>query len=810
MQYERPKEFFRDLVTHCVLIYNQSIHSATGYSPFSILYGPYAEGIIFDDDIIRHYCPTSQSLIDLIISSNKIPTPKVSVYDINVSDHLLTECHFSIQNICQKSKQVTFRDYRNFSIDTFNDDLDKIDFNSIFYTCGIDEKLELFNKYVLGIFDKHAPKVTVRVTRNRAPWLTDNLKLIFSLRDSALTKFKSNKTKENWDRYKELRNFANHATENEKKAYLGTIMDHGDVRKKWRTLKSMGTLKDSDSTIPDHLCNVERLSDYYSNDMTSSLTPDLNTLNKYLNSKLNNLESFNFTMTDVGEVADILKSIKSKAVGSDNIGIDMLIYCCPRILPIITHLINTCIELSAFPDSWKISHIRPIPKNSNPCEYKDLRPISILPTLSKVFEKILESQIRKYLDSHNILPQHQSGFRKGYSCATALLKITDDIMEATDRNELTALALLDYSKAFDTLSHELLLAILGYIGFSKESVQLVRSYLTNRKQFVKINDILSDSKTVTSGVPQGSILGPLLYIVYTSQVHTCLNTCSIHAYADDTQIYLSFKADNINNAINDINNDLRCLNKVSRNHCLVLNPEKSQAIMFGRKKARNNVINAVNIEVEGKRIPWVENVKNLGVQIDSDLRFHAHISNKIRSSFPKLKLIYGQRRILSFKWKRILCDSLVLSVFNYCDVVYHSCITKADCNRIQLMQNSCARLICGVPRGERISGKIKDIKWLRMYQRRVLHCLIQYHKIMTNSEPHYLFEKVKLRAQSHDLHIRGKDKISPPHHITSQYEHSFSYCIYKLYNQLPFKMKCLELTSFRKHAMDFVVSAYSS
>nr|CAH7740552.1 unnamed protein product [Callosobruchus chinensis] len=292
-----------------------------------------------------HYCPTSQSLIDLIISSNKIPTPKVSVYDINVSDHLLTECHFSIQNICQKSKQVTFRDYRNFSIDTFNDDLDKIDFNSIFYTCGIDEKLELFNKYVLGIFDKHAPKITVRVTRNRAPWLTDNLKLIFSLRYSALTKFKSNKSKENWDRYKELRNFANHATENEKKAYLGTIMDRGDVRKKWRTLKSMGTLKDSDLTIPDHLCNVERLSDYYSNDMTSTLTPDLNTLNKYLNSKLNNLESFNFTMTDVGEVADILKSIKSKAVGSDNIGIDMLIYCCPRILPIITHLINTCIEL---------------------------------------------------------------------------------------------------------------------------------------------------------------------------------------------------------------------------------------------------------------------------------------------------------------------------------------------------------------------------------------------------------------------------------------------------------------------------------
>nr|CAI5869801.1 unnamed protein product [Callosobruchus analis]CAI5869804.1 unnamed protein product [Callosobruchus analis] len=549
-----------------------------------------------------HNSPTSQSLIDLIISSSKIQPPKVSVYDINVSDHLLTECQFSIYNRSQKCKYVTFRDYRNFNIDTFNAELDKTDFHSIFYTCGIDEKLQLFNKFILDIYDKYAPKRTVRVTRNRAPWLTDNLKFIFSLRDSALTKFKNDKTKENWERYKELRNFSNRATENEKKAYLGTIMAQGDVKKKWRTLKSMGTLKDSDSTIPDHLSNVERLSDYYSTDMTSVLAPDLETLNKYLNSKLNNLESFNFTMTDENEVADILKAIKSKAVGSDNIGIDMLIYCCPHILPIITHLINTCIELSAFPDSWKVSHITPIPKNSNPNVFKDLRPISILPTLSKVIEKILERQIRKYLDSYKILPQHQSGFRKGYSCSTALLKVTDDIMEATDRNELTALALLDYSKAFDTLNHELLLAILEFIGFSKESVQLIRSYLTNRKQIVKINARFSESKTVISGVPQGSILGPLLYIVYTSQVHTCLKTCSIHTYADDTQIYLSFKAENINNAIHQINDDLRYLNIVSRNHCLVLNPDKSKAIMFGRKKARSNVTDAVSIKVEGKPI----------------------------------------------------------------------------------------------------------------------------------------------------------------------------------------------------------------
>lgn len=297
-----------------------------------------------------------------------------------------------------------------------------------------------------------------------------------------------------------------------------------------------------------------------------------------------------FVSIDEIEVLKIISGIKSNATGADGINILTLNLCIPYLLPYITHIINFCLMNSVFPTSWKKAHVIPIPKISNPQNFNDLRPISILPTLSKVLEKAIENQMLEHLNKNNIIQATQSGFRSGHSCTTALLKITDDVLEAFDKGKLTLLILLDYSKAFDTLNHNILNAVLHFIGFNESSLNLLSDYLTNRSQAVKYESNISNYLCLDKGVPQGSILGPLLFSIYTSNFPTAFASCSQHYYADDTQLYFSFSLEESVQAISALNYDLINLGVFSRNHCLKLNSSKTKAIIFGKKVLRENFL----------------------------------------------------------------------------------------------------------------------------------------------------------------------------------------------------------------------------
>ena len=229
--------------------------------------------------------------------------------------------------------------------------------------------------------------------------------------------------------------------------------------------------------------------------------------------------------------------------GIDGISLEMIKLCMPSLLLPITHIVNLCLEVGYFPAIWKEALVCPLPKIPNPKAYSDLRPISLLPFLSKVLERIVYQQVFEYICINSILPFYQSGFRKGHSTATALLKICNDILKARDVKKLTALILLDFSKAFDTINHELLCCKLKYFGFDGISVSFFQSFLSNRSQIVQLNNNRSVSKSLINGVPQGSILGPLLFIIYTSDLAKSLLHSQCHFYADDTQVYSSFTED---------------------------------------------------------------------------------------------------------------------------------------------------------------------------------------------------------------------------------------------------------------------------
>lgn len=751
----------------------------------------------------------SSTLLDVIIVSNKKVVSESGVKELHgLSDHCLVYCKFMVESTSSSVCTRTYREFKNFDHESFNMSLEAVQWNLILNCNSIDEKLLFFNENLLNVINTHAPIRTAKFSKPPSPWLTDTIKLMQRLRDNALVRFKRSKNIHHWNYYKSLRNLTTNAIRREKRAYLEYRTRISNKRTLWKDLKDLNVYNKSQiPTIPLNLQDANKINNYFIESVNAITTaPDQNLIDFYSNNRENNSDAvFSFTTISEEVVVKIIKTINSKSVGVDDIGIELINLSCPFLVPYITHVVNFCLEHNVFPKCWKTARILPLPKTKNPTELKDLRPISILPTFSKILERAMDFQLRDFLNSHSLLPVTQSGFRKGYSCTTALAKILDDILIAIDNNQLTALVLLDFSKAFDTINHKVLLAILHYIGLSNDAILLLKNYLLDRSQLVKLANQVSDIRAVGSGVPQGSILGPLLYTIYTSTLGNSIKSCSYHFYADDTQLYYSFNPKDIFFANNLINTDLNNLIAVAEKHSLIINPSKSQIMLFGRRKSRTANINNLVIQVKNSQLPITEASRNLGLHIDSDLRFKKHISLCIQKAYLNLKFIFSNRHILNKNTKIILTEALVLSQFNFCDTVYGPCLDSVDSARIQRIQNCCIRLIFGLRRRDHVSHKLPELKWLNMAGRRIMHSYSLFHKVLTLKTPPYLFEKVRYRSDVHNINIRSKGLLTPPFHRTSMYQRSFSYNIAKYYNSLPPQFKKLPQFKFKKQLYSYLL-----
>lgn len=736
------------------------------------------------------------TLIDLIVVGKEEMVIEKGVIDCQISDHQLVFC--KIKAFIKKSvpKMCTYRSFRYFNYDLFERDLFNIPFFSIFDQNNIDEKVSFLVTSLIDLFDRHAPYITSKVTKPHAPWLTDTIKLMMSTRDKALARYKKTNNEAHFQYYKNLRNYTSQAIKREKKVYLTSKLNNSTPKQCWKILRSSNIYeRKTKSDIPENLKKVNEINNFFVNALPAT-NPSDDLIQFYKNNVLCSAR-FEFQQVNEFTVYKIINEISSNAIGCDGINITLIKLCCPHILPYVTHIINFCLTENAFPTMWKRAVVTVLPKKVSPEDYKDLRAISILPAFSKIFEKIIEHQIRPYLLHNNIIPSVQSGFRSGHSCTTALLHIVDDIMGSTDRGQCTVLTLLDFSRAFDTLNYDIFEAILHYFGFSEGAISLLDSYIRNRQQKVCIDNESSNYITLKSGVPQGSILGPLLFTLYSSQLIKCLSHCQIHFYADDAQLYHSFPASDIDNACSNINSDLKNFVEISKDHCLVINPSKSNVIIFGPKNQRNVVNNSIQVSVDNTIVEPTNEVKNLGVIIDNDLRFRSHVNKLIQKAYYALKLIYGNRHCLPQKTKVMLCETLVLSLFHFADSLYGPSLTLLYRTKIQKIQNSCLRLIFGIRKRERISHKLRELGWLSMEYRRLLHSACLYYKIIVNKSPEYLYKKIRFRTDVHNLNIRFKGLLTPPVHHTQLFKRCFRYQICKVFNGIPQEVKDMGFTRFK-------------
>lgn len=374
----------------------------------------------------------------------------------------------------------------------------------------------------------------------------------------------------------------------------------------------------------------------------------------------------------------------------------------------------------------------------------------------------------------------------------------DDIIAARDRDEVSILVLLDFSKAFDLIDHQILLSILHYIGFGDEACIMMKSFLGNRVQQVIYEEESSDWMDLLAGVVQGSILGPILYTIYTSRSPYSLSRCRYHSYADDTQIYYSFPEDDIVSATEVLNGELESFCRWAADHSLILNPEKSTVLIFGSDSQIRKVKNTATVRLNGISLPFSDTGRSLGLILDSKLRFREYVTSKLRAAYGGLKSIYSHRHYLPEKSKKMLLEALVLSHFNFCCSVYVPCLDSHCLYRIQKVQNSCLRLLYGVKRREHITPYLNRSGWLNMANRAKFLMRCFYFKILKFRTPPYLYNRIRFRTDVHTLNLRRRVRLTIPKHRKEIFKRSFSYNIVDHINALNRLDLNRSLSSFKK------------
>lgn len=419
-------------------------------------------------------------LIDLIVVPKDCTVLKADVISLHgISDHDLVSCNILLKTSKSVPTCSIMRSFRTFELESFMCDLRSFPLDDTFTLKKIDDKVSYLNLSLSLLYDQHAPFCKVRQNQDKvaSPWLTDNIKLMISSRDKALQKYKCSPSPIKFNYYKQLRNHVTRSIRIEKKAYLEFRLRN--TSNMWKELGRLNIYNTNKlANLPDNLRNVQLINKYF---IESALPPTVDNQNLIMFYNTNKLVAedifFNFKPVDESFVQDITYSLKSNAMSIDEINLKMLLLACPYIVIYLKHICNCSLTGNYFPRMWKHSKITPIPKISSPSEFAHLRPISILPTASKIMEKIMEHQLRIYLHNNSILPNFQSGFRADHSCATALLSVTDDIIREIDKGNLTLLVLLDYSKAFDTINHNVLLSILRYIDLSTSARNLFKRHI---------------------------------------------------------------------------------------------------------------------------------------------------------------------------------------------------------------------------------------------------------------------------------------------------------------------------------------------
>lgn len=666
--------------------------------------------------------------------------------------------------------------------------------------------LALFNKY-FPLIIKH-----LRADHYNKPYITPEIKQMIREKN-ILARRCAEKPITFGGEYRRVRNQVTQTIRNAKGNYYKRKLEEGagNSKKVWKVINSvLGKHKNkqlndnfihNNNEINDPQIIADQFNSYFIN-VGKNLAENIEDSNISFNSYLHNRQESTFTMSPItsDELISTVNNLRDSSPGCDGVPMNILRSVVPLLSPVLLHLCNKSFSTGVFPDQLKIAKVLPIHKSGDKRLFNNHRPISVLPAISKILEKLMYNRISEFCTTNNIISQAQYGFRQGRSTETALTKFKNDVLKAFDNRSYTISLFLDMSKAFDTVDHQILLEKLKHYGIRDTAYHWFKSYLDNRKQYVEYGGTNSTTQTVSFGVPQGSILGPLLFILYVNDITSSSRLFDAILFADDTTLYASHS--NLDTLIEMVNNELNNVHGWITANKLTLNINKTKYLIHQRNK--NVPRNTDPINIGNTIVTEEENTTFLGVVVDRQLTWNSHIQSVSSKISKQCGILYLTRNCFNKNALKQLYYSLVYPFLSYCHTVWGSA-GKTKLKRIELAQKKSIRTISFKSKYDHTNELFKSLYLLKWEDINNFCSAIFVYKSIHNYNGMPLFN-FRLNER---YNLRNSNDLEIPRMITKQSQTSINYHGVKVWNSLPHYIQNKpSLSSFKISLKSYLFSKY--
>ena len=664
-----------------------------------------------------------------------------------------------------------------------------------------------------------------------APWINFGILNAINARDKLYVQWKQTSlSSPNYDKHEEkfrkcCSTLQKHIRKAKSDYYQKQFQNYlSDIKKTWSKINEILCNKKQRSDFPEYFIDKNKLitkdediANYFNNffcnigpELANSIKgPPGKSYKNYLTQTITS--TFTFKTIDSDFILKLIRKLKPKSsFGHDGISSILLKHIADIIAPILAITINQSLMTGIFPKSLKIAKISPIYKKENPHIADNYRPISLLPVISKIFEKVVFIQVYDYFVENKLLYDSQYGFRKRHSTELAALEFIDKIATHLDQGKLPLAIFLDLSKAFDTIDHSILINKLEYYGIKGNALNWFKSYLQNRKQFVQYKDSISDYSTIQTGVPQGSILGPLLFIIYMNDIARVTKSFHFTLYADDTTLLEPLCSFTLNQNLESgvlseaINKELKlitdwlCLNKLS------LNAKKTKMMIFHHRQ-KNIARIKLKLLINNTPIECVSEFNFLGVVIDKHITWNSHIqkiSGKIACIAGTLTRL---KRFLPKAILKIIYNALIQPHLNFGVLLWGS-----NTKRIYKLQKWALRAITCSKYNAHCMPLFKELKLLRIQDIYKLNMLKFYYKYKKSILPNYFRDMFKENFLEHEHDTRHKNEPVPSSWGSNASKNTIRHTIPSIIKNSEHidKIDKLSLQSFSKSVKNSLIEEY--
>jgi exonuclease III len=753
---------------------------------------------------------TINTLIDHVITDKLLHSYILHTGDIYFSDHrfLLLNCNQNIpKTINKKIEKINYSALKS-KISSIN--LENIDFET--YHNTICETIKTCTETKI---------ITEKFGSYNQPWFKNELKPYMKLRDEYYKLKKKFPLNDHFKlKFKYYKNFCADHVERDKIIFNSNKIQSNinQPRKLWPEISRIiynktktfdnpvKLIKDNDQLISNPKLIANTMNNFFveiPKQLDQALPNLVATSNILQNAEPSDCLT-DFLRVSKAEIIEVIKTLKpDAAAGYDKLSTNFLRQADDKVLEFLVKSVNTMFDTNKFPNTLKIAKIIPIFKDGDKREANNYRPIAVLPILSKIFETIINNRIIEYLTKSNIIHKNQFGFRKGSSTAAATINLIIDIVNGLENKKKTAGLFIDLKKAFDCVNHEILLKHLWKIGFRGKAHKLLENYLTGRRQFVKIGETEGETIQNNCGVPQGSILGPTLFLIYINEIFNLQLIGKPQLYADDAVlIYTENSLDDLYVAMS---TDLRILNSWFTENRLTINSKKTQYMIFKTKNFSNaNFFNYITFNNE--QIHITENYKYLGLWLDSNLNFNFHISQIKKRVAPIAGVLKKIRKHLTPNILDTIYFAYVHSHITYLISLW-GMAGATKIHLLEVIQNKALKNLRGLPRlfptKQLYNERILPLVCLQDYE-----MLLIAYKITKNN---FKFGPLTYRSDIHSYNTRNAQNIHLPQFRLSIGRKSFSYDAFKKFNDLPNEIKQTESYSkFKNYIKNYLYENYSN